>query len=507
MEPYIRKLLILTLFISILTLGSAPSSASSATEFEKQLTTDRDKYWTVNFSEAINPSSFNKDVVHVKTDEGKTVEQVTLDFDTHKNEGYVFPPVIGYEQGIEYTLTIDKEVTSQKGREMAQPVIMKFEIVDTLIPEGKQEARVNSAYGAFIKKETNKWNESEYITQLNKHAQAIETMFENGNLDGIASKHAEALELLLAIDRKIDYIGWSQFDLLGERLNTLGNLNDKIKARYEKAADVSDGSLYTLNVVTSRVEEMKTKVSQYEDTLNYVKPANPVEDRIYVEYGEHDYSVMNQEEYELVMDFVTQKSSEISDQSVGGKYEEYFMDYLNGERWSGDRTDRSERNMGLKFAENEFYQLTEYNIPKDDIIHLYKAREVVDQFGEETLFNRAGSYSFEYWSMNGDESLEITKENEEDIIALTPYDLLERRVNSSRGKRYVAQAFFDHLGYNTMIRNTNLLIELEGEWFSVLDSFRQFDRDILLQMTEQSPPTNGPFEEVPEYNLDQWLKP
>lgn len=167
---------------------------------------------------------------------------------------------------------------------------------------------------------------------------------------------------------------------------------------------------------------------------------------IKVKYGKHTYGSENQAEYDKVMEIVNKglEGYENVRFDNGGEFEQYYKDFLDGQRWSGSRADSSTRNKGLKFAEDRLGALVKAGISKDTIEKVYKVSMV--------------AYSL--------------KEGAKDPQNGTPksaYDALVRGITDCDADSQVFSAVFDVMGFNTAIianpGDAKMVVELDGQWF------------------------------------------
>ncbi len=176
---------------------------------------------------------------------------------------------------------------------------------------------------------------------------------------------------------------------------------------------------------------------------------------ITVKYGKHHYGVSNQKEYDQSMKIVDEALKGFDDVVFGGDNNEYYELFLEGERWSGDRRDRSDRNVGLKLAEGTIGDLVSAGVSKAEVIKASKASSI---------------------------AIDLLR-GKKDPLDGTPrsiYDalFLERIDCDPIAQTY--SAVFDSLGFNTMIiggsNHAEVLIQFDGKWWETASSsFRQVD--------------------------------
>ncbi|MGG4010542.1 copper amine oxidase N-terminal domain-containing protein, partial [Geobacillus stearothermophilus] len=87
---------------------------------------------------------------------------------------------------------------------------------------------------------------------------------------------------------------------------------------------------------------------------------------IKVLYGGHTYASRNQKEYDTVMKIVREYISKEYDKLVFGESRnKYYLEYLDGARFNGDKRDRSERNVGLYLAQGSIGELVSAGVSKE----------------------------------------------------------------------------------------------------------------------------------------------
>lgn len=167
---------------------------------------------------------------------------------------------------------------------------------------------------------------------------------------------------------------------------------------------------------------------------------------IRVKYGKHTYGVSNQAEYDKGMEIINAKikSTDISNQD----WYEYYKRYLDGERWDGNRNNRSELNRGLAAAEQNLGALVKAGVSKDIILKLATA----DHIGGKLT----NMYD------NG-----ITDPH--DGSPRSFYDTLVRKISDCDADAQTYSAVFDAMGFNTMIiagpGHADMLVQVNGVWY------------------------------------------
>ncbi|TDG00865.1 copper amine oxidase N-terminal domain-containing protein [Paenibacillus piri] len=194
----------------------------------------------------------------------------------------------------------------------------------------------------------------------------------------------------------------------------------------------------------------ETQTAYIESTKSPTSSTGQMVGGIKVLYGKHTYDSANQTEYNKVMEIVNGAIQGVDTVVFGGeKYSEYYSDYLNGARWSGNTntTDHKEqeRNKGLKSAENKIGPLVEEGLSKDEIIKVYKIVNVALNL----LQGKADP---------GDGSPSSAADN-----------LLYNRSDCD-AEAQVYSAVFDSMSYNTAIiggaNHAQIIIKIGGSWFT-----------------------------------------
>ncbi|WP_052770155.1 copper amine oxidase N-terminal domain-containing protein [Paenibacillus sp. IHB B 3415] len=157
-------------------------------------------------------------------------------------------------------------------------------------------------------------------------------------------------------------------------------------------------------------------------TIDSQKDVQKVIGGITVKYGDHTYGSQNSDEYNKIMAIA---------QAAVSKFEQYEMpkeyaEYIDGVRWSGDKADRSERNVQLYFAEADIGELVKSGVSKEKIEHVYKTMLLAWDLAEG-------------------------KSNPGDGSPKSAYDNLVRGVSDCDSDAQVLSLVFDIMGYNTII--------------------------------------------------------
>lgn len=266
--------------------------------------------------------------------------------------------------------------------------------------------------------------------------------------------------IVLTLDRDIAYINGNPIKLTAKAQSINGNTMVPLRFVSEAlgAAVKWDGVTSTAYINSSVVtDETQTQVV----------------DGIKVKYGKHTYGVTTQKQYDQSLQIVDDVLKGIDDIVFGGRYNEYYELFLKGERWSGDRSDRSDRNKGLKSAEGSIGDLVNAGVSSETIIKAYKASTI---------------------------SLELLR-GKHDPLDGTPRSIYDALVLDRIDCDPIAQVYsavFDSLGFNTAIiggsNHAEVLIQFDGKWFeSGSGTFRLIDVSKALENGSYiiSMPTDG----------------
>lgn len=246
----------------------------------------------------------------------------------------------------------------------------------------------------------------------------------------------------LTLDRDIAYINGSPVKLTAKAQSLNGHTMVSLRFVSEAlGASVKwDGS-----TMTAYIESAGNTDQVSQQVINGIK----------VKYGRHTYGVSTQSEYDQSLAIVEDALKGFDDVVFGGKYNEYYELFLEGERWSGDRRDRTERNIGLKIAEGSIGELVKAGVSKDVIRTVSKASTVaIDLLQGKT------------------DPLDGTPRSIYDALILNRIDC------DAIAETY--SAVFDSLGFNTMIiggsNHAEVLIQINEEWWETASgSFRKVD--------------------------------
>ncbi|WP_445612988.1 copper amine oxidase N-terminal domain-containing protein [Geobacillus sp. YF-1] len=168
-------------------------------------------------------------------------------------------------------------------------------------------------------------------------------------------------------------------------------------------------------------------------------------DGIKVLYGGHTYASRNQKEYDTVMKIVREHISKEYDKLVFGESRnKYYLEYLDGARFNGDKRDRSERNVGLYLAQGSIGELVSAGVSKEGVIRAWKTGFLAGTLASGTVDPGDGK-------------------------PRSAYDNLVRRVSDCDAHAQVYSAVWDAMGYNTLIiagsGHADMLVQIEGHWF------------------------------------------
>jgi len=167
---------------------------------------------------------------------------------------------------------------------------------------------------------------------------------------------------------------------------------------------------------------------------------------IKVQYGKHTYGSSDQYEYNKVMNVISKKVATYSSVRFdgGGVYEQYFKDFLNGARWSGDKSERTERNMGLYNAELKIGPLVNAGVSNAQAEKAYKSALMAADLISGIKDPGDGSPS-------------------------SAYDALFRGITDCDSDAQVYSAVFDSMGFNTMVLagtgHADMMVKLGDNWW------------------------------------------
>jgi hypothetical protein len=177
-------------------------------------------------------------------------------------------------------------------------------------------------------------------------------------------------------------------------------------------------------------------------------PAGPTQQvhGINVQYGRHDYKSGSQAEYDKVMEIVNEVTANSSSIRFGDKYEQYFRNYLNG-----DRAENYPRNtmdsIGLSKAKGSIGDLVAAGISKENVEKLYRATVIAGDLIRGIQDPLDGSPE-------------------------SAYDALVRGTTDCDSDAQVYSAVFDAMGFNTAISakpgHAQVIVGVDGTWFGTV---------------------------------------
>ncbi len=172
-------------------------------------------------------------------------------------------------------------------------------------------------------------------------------------------------------------------------------------------------------------------------------------DGIKVKYGKHTYGSRDQSEYDTVVRIAEKALAGYDESKFGGSDHEYYLEYLDGARWSGNKKDRSARNIGLYYAEAQLGDLVKDGVSKEEIIKVRTLASIAYDLLDGATDPRDGSPRSAY-----------------DALAASP------RITDCDSDAQVFSLVFDMMGYNTMIgsspNHAQMYVEIDGRWYSII---------------------------------------
>lgn len=192
---------------------------------------------------------------------------------------------------------------------------------------------------------------------------------------------------------------------------------------------------------------------------------------INIRYLNHTYSVRNQDQYNAVVKEAQALLSIVPTADVSRlnpRYGTYYLEYLDGARWDGNRTNSADRNVGLKFAEDDLSDLIKNGVAKEEILKIWTALQLADQLvksGEEDKTNN-------------------------DYVR-SAYDVINGQYNqTARAQLY--SAVFDFAGYNTAVvskyGSRYTIMQIGDKWYSIYSG----------RIAETERPPGGMFVKMPD---------
>lgn len=173
----------------------------------------------------------------------------------------------------------------------------------------------------------------------------------------------------------------------------------------------------------------------------------PITSDIYgitVQYGQHNYGSRNQNEYDTVM-AIAKKA--IADFKWDARHKEYLDAYLNGERFNGDRNDRSAKNMDLFTHESSYGDLLKAGATNKQVIDMVKAETIAASLMRGIHDPLDGS-------------------------PRSAYDALVLGVADCDPQAHIRSMVFDIMGFNSMMyggdAHTDMFLNVGSSWFRVV---------------------------------------
>lgn len=266
--------------------------------------------------------------------------------------------------------------------------------------------------------------------------------------------------IILTLDNDIAYINGNPVKLTAKAQSINGNTMVPLRFVSEAlgAAVKWDGATRTAYIDSAGTSD----VGQ-----------NQVVDGIKVKYGKHTYGSRNQSEYDTVVRIVEEALKGYDESSFGGSDHEYYLEYLDGARWSGDKKDRSARNIGLYYAEAQLRDLVKAGVSKEEIVKVKTLSSIAYDIKDGATDPRDGT-------------------------PRSAYDALVKRVTDCDSDAQVFSLVYDMMGFNTAIiagnNHAEVLIQIEGKWYEcVAGTFRLLDVSKTLESGSYiySSPTDG----------------
>lgn len=350
---------------------------------------------------------------------------------------------------------------------------------------------------------TNYWIIEEIVLNQSKIPEKellkkLETAFSDLKKSPDVESYSKVVRAFMSIDRKIDYIGWTNISELSFILDKYMPLIDPSKAKVDTNYSVFQRK--SIESSAGIIKKLKAKVEK----LKSSKPQNPILEEINVKYGAHGYSSMNQKEYDEVLAFVQEAIKGYDDIQIGGEYETYYEEYLDGARPLYDRRDpsfRTKRNTGLLFAGQDFSPLLEEGVSKEDTVKAIKTAELVSNVLRDLPKHNVESrqYIYDFKGSGGNMDFKVIKESPETEVSISAYDQLVRGIDGRQSEVMMSSAIFDALGYNTMVGSANgyighaLFVEINNKWWGVYgNTYTKVDLHSYKEFNVIAEPTLGP---------------
>jgi uncharacterized protein YjdB len=99
---------------------------NDSTQLQEKTNVDKDKSWKLKFNKNISSSTANKNNIYV-LDEFNNRVDINVRFDVSKDI-LIVEPLKSYKPGENYRLVINANISSDSGKKMTKPVVMKFTI-------------------------------------------------------------------------------------------------------------------------------------------------------------------------------------------------------------------------------------------------------------------------------------------------------------------------------------------------------------------------------------------
>jgi hypothetical protein len=188
--------------------------------------------------------------------------------------------------------------------------------------------------------------------------------------------------------------------------------------------------------------------------------------KIKVKYGNHDYGVKSQQEYDEVMKIVNEALKELDSVKFDQTFESYLYKYFNGDRSENYSNKASRDYRGLKNVETAIKDLVDSGVSQDTIIEVLKIRLKALEFLREAK------------TVDGPPR--------------SAYDALVRKIDDCDSTAQTYSAFFDAMGYDTAIRtngsHSEAYVKINGTWFQVVGFHKT---NLHPSNTFMAPPTSG----------------
>ncbi|WP_201317576.1 stalk domain-containing protein, partial [Paenibacillus sp. EPM92] len=257
-------------------------------------------------------------------------------------------------------------------------------------------------------------------------------------------------------------------------------INGKPVKLTAKAQSINGNTMVPLRFVSEALGaavkwDGATRAAYIDSAGTSAEVQSQVANGIKVKYGKHTYGSRSQSEYDTVIRIVEEALKGYDESNFGGSDHEYYLEYLDGARWSGNKKDRSARNIGLYYAEAQLGDLVKAGVSKEEIIKVRTLATIAYDLKEGATDPRDGSPRSAY-----------------DALAASP------RITDCDSDAQVFSLVYDMMGYNTAIiagnNHAEVLIQIEGKWYEcVAGTFRIVDVSKALENGSYiySLPTDG----------------